>query len=86
MLTQAIGFSAGTDWGYAFNNGKSLFFIGYSYTGLSRIRTSILAISTGPSPALRTSSAPISPAHFFTPGSIATSSISTATTQSTSSA
>jgi len=33
MLTQAIGFSAGTDWGYAFNNGKSLFFIGYSYTG-----------------------------------------------------
>lgn len=32
-ITQAIGFSAGTDWGYAFNNGHSLFFTGYSYTG-----------------------------------------------------
>jgi len=31
-ITQAIGFSAGTDWGYAFNNGHSLFFTGYSFT------------------------------------------------------
>jgi hypothetical protein len=33
LLTQAIGFSVGTDWGYAFNEGRSLFFTGYSYTG-----------------------------------------------------
>jgi hypothetical protein len=33
MLTEAVGFSAGTDWGYAFNNGHSLFFTGYSYIG-----------------------------------------------------
>ncbi len=32
-ITQAIGFSVGTDWGYAFNQGHSLFFTGYSYTG-----------------------------------------------------
>ncbi|MEQ1860102.1 MAG: outer membrane beta-barrel protein [Chthoniobacteraceae bacterium] len=32
-ITQAIGFSAGTDWGYAFNNGHSLVFTGFSYTG-----------------------------------------------------
>jgi Putative beta-barrel porin 2 len=31
-VTQAIGTSAGTDYGYAFNGGKSLAFIGYSYT------------------------------------------------------
>lgn len=31
-ITQAIGFSAGTDWGYAFNHGHSLFFTGYSFT------------------------------------------------------
>lgn len=31
-ITQAIGFSAGTDWGYAFNHGHSLFFSGYSFT------------------------------------------------------
>jgi hypothetical protein len=31
-ITQAIGLSAGTDWGYAFNNGHSLFFTGYSFT------------------------------------------------------
>jgi len=32
MITQAVGFAAGTDWGYAFNNGRSLFFTGYSFT------------------------------------------------------
>ncbi len=32
-ITQAIGFSAGVDWGKSFNHGKSLFFTGYSYTG-----------------------------------------------------
>ena len=31
-VTQAIGTSAGTDYGYAFNGGKSLAFIGYTYT------------------------------------------------------
>ena len=33
MITQAVGFSVGTDWGYAFNQGRSLFFTGYAYTG-----------------------------------------------------
>lgn len=33
LLTEAIGFSVGTDWGFAFNSGRSLFFTGYSYTG-----------------------------------------------------
>lgn len=32
LLTSAIGFSAGTDWGYAFNQGASLAFIGYTFT------------------------------------------------------
>jgi hypothetical protein len=32
LLTEAIGLSAGTDWGYAFNRGRSLFFIGYTFT------------------------------------------------------
>lgn len=31
MITQAIGLTAGTDWGFAFNNGRSLAFVGYSY-------------------------------------------------------
>src|SRR6266478_1576624 len=31
-ITQAIAASAGTDWGYGFNNGKSLAFIGYTFT------------------------------------------------------
>ena len=31
-ITQAIGVSAGTDYGYAFNNGNTLAFIGYSFT------------------------------------------------------
>lgn len=31
-ITQALGLSVGTDWGYAFNNGHSLFFTGYSFT------------------------------------------------------
>lgn len=32
LITQAIGLSVGTDYGYAFNGGNSLAFIGYSYT------------------------------------------------------
>jgi hypothetical protein len=32
LLTEAIGVSAGTDWGYAFDNGRSLFFLGYTFT------------------------------------------------------
>jgi hypothetical protein len=32
MISQAIGFSAGTDWGYAFNEGHSLLFTGYAFT------------------------------------------------------
>jgi Putative beta-barrel porin 2 len=32
LISQAIGFHAGTDWGYAFNNGRSLFFTGYTYS------------------------------------------------------
>lgn len=32
LITQAIGTSVGTDWGYAFNNGNSLAFVGYNYT------------------------------------------------------
>ncbi len=32
MITQAVGLSAGTSWGRAFNNGHSLFFTGYSFT------------------------------------------------------
>ena len=31
-ITQAIGVSAGTDWGYAFNGGKSLLTVGYNFT------------------------------------------------------
>jgi hypothetical protein len=31
-ITQAVALSAGTDWGYGFNNGNSLFFIGYAFT------------------------------------------------------
>jgi hypothetical protein len=30
-MTQAIGLAAGTDWGKAFNNGRSLAFVGYNY-------------------------------------------------------
>lgn len=32
LLTQAIGLSTGTDWGYSFNGGSSLAFVGYSFT------------------------------------------------------
>jgi Putative beta-barrel porin 2 len=32
LITQAVGFYAGTDWGYAFNNGRSLFFAGYTFS------------------------------------------------------
>jgi hypothetical protein len=32
-LTQGIAFTTGTDYGYAFNAGRSLLFTGYSYTG-----------------------------------------------------
>ena len=31
-ITEAIGTSVGTDWGYGFNNGNSLLSVGYSYT------------------------------------------------------
>ena len=31
-ITQAIGLTAGTDWGYSFNKGYSLAFVGYSFT------------------------------------------------------
>ncbi len=31
-ITQAVGLSAGTDWGFAFNGGNSLFTVGYSFT------------------------------------------------------
>jgi hypothetical protein len=31
-ITQAIGVSAGTDWGYAFNQGNSLLTLGYNFT------------------------------------------------------
>jgi hypothetical protein len=31
-ITEAIGTSVGTDYGYGFNNGNSLLFVGYSYT------------------------------------------------------
>lgn len=31
-ISQAIGLSVGTDWGYAFNQGASLAFVGYSFT------------------------------------------------------
>ena len=31
-ITQAVGLTAGTDWGYAFNKGYSLAFVGYSFT------------------------------------------------------
>jgi len=30
-ITQAIGASAGTDWGYSFNAGRSVAFVGYNY-------------------------------------------------------
>jgi len=32
LITEAVGVSAGSDWGYAFNNGRSLFFLGYTLT------------------------------------------------------
>ena len=32
LMTQAIGLSAGTDYGFSFNSGNSLAFIGYSFT------------------------------------------------------
>lgn len=32
LLTQAIGFTAGTDWGIPFNQGNSAGFIGYNFT------------------------------------------------------
>lgn len=32
LLTQAIGFTGGVDWGLAFNGGRSLAFVGYSFT------------------------------------------------------
>ena len=32
LISQAVGFSTGTDWGYAFNNGHSLFFTGYTFS------------------------------------------------------
>jgi hypothetical protein len=32
MITQAIGLTAGTSWGRAFNNGHSLLFTGYSFS------------------------------------------------------
>ncbi len=31
-ITQAVGLTAGTDWGYGFNKGYSLVFAGYSFT------------------------------------------------------
>ena len=31
-ISQAIGLTAGTDWGYAFNKGYSMAFVGYSFT------------------------------------------------------
>ena len=31
-ITQAIGLTAGTDWGYGFNKGYSLAFVGYSFS------------------------------------------------------
>jgi hypothetical protein len=31
-ITQAIGLTAGTDWGYAFNKGYSMAFVGYSFS------------------------------------------------------
>lgn len=31
-LTQAVGFSGGTDWGIPFNAGNSLLFVGYNFT------------------------------------------------------
>lgn len=32
LLTQAIGFTGGVDWGVAFNAGRTLGFVGYSFT------------------------------------------------------
>ncbi len=31
-ITQALGLNVGTDWGAAFNSGRSLFFLGYTFT------------------------------------------------------
>ena len=31
LISEAIGLTAGTDWGFSFNNGRSLFYIGGSY-------------------------------------------------------
>lgn len=31
LITEALGLSAGTDWGVAFNRGQSLFFVGYTF-------------------------------------------------------
>ena len=32
LITQAVGLTAGTDWGVGFNNGNSLAFVGYQFT------------------------------------------------------
>jgi hypothetical protein len=32
LISEAIGFTGGTDWGFAFNGGRSLGFVGYSFT------------------------------------------------------
>lgn len=32
LLTEAVGFTGGTDWGFAFNGGRTLGFIGYSFS------------------------------------------------------
>jgi len=32
LITQAIGFTGGADWGFAFNAGRTLGFVGYSFT------------------------------------------------------
>ena len=32
LLSEAIGFTGGTDWGFAFNGGRTLGFVGYSFT------------------------------------------------------
>ncbi len=32
LISQAIGLTAGTDWGFGFNNGNTLAFFGYSFT------------------------------------------------------
>lgn len=32
LISQAVGFTAGTDWGIPFNSGRTLGFVGYSFT------------------------------------------------------